>query len=197
MVDDTMQAKKMLIVYVFIVFPLAFISLVLLISGNVTMFYNGFGIDSSGVLYVGKNLKIEKYLDGKVFATINPKTSRGYVFTIQKDDTILLSNGSTAYTLDLSGNVINKQEDTGTKIYNELRKGKNAFTTSEGKTYVINSRIGRTIVTSEEGIVVYEMPLLDYIVKLTFFFMMLSIFIFVPIIVYKWKKYKNTGSLLQ
>ena len=66
-----------------------------------------------------------------MIGSISPKTSRGYAFTIQKDDTILLSTASSIYTLDLSGNVIDKQEDVGTKTFNELQKAKKIFITQE------------------------------------------------------------------
>ncbi len=183
-----MKAKRLLVLFTLIVCPIAAVCLVLIISGYVAIFYSGFAIDSSGVLYIGKDTKIEKYADGKLIGTIDPKTSRGYAFTIQNDDTILLSTASIVYTLDLNGNVINEEEDSGTRIFNKLQYGKNRFTTSDGNTYHIKSWFGRTVIISDEGILIYKMSVVDYIVKIVFFSTIFSAFIFIPIIVFKSRK---------
>lgn len=181
-----MKAKKMLIIYLISVFPIAVTCVALIMSGTVSIFYSGFAIDSSGVIYIGKDDKIEKYFDAKMIGSISPKTSRGYAFTIQKDDTILLSTASSIYTLDLSGNVIDKQEDVGTKTFNELQKAKKIFITQDNKNFVMGSQMGRTIICSDQDIV-YQMPMLDYIVKTAFFSVILSALVVVPFIIRKWR----------
>ncbi len=187
---NNMKVSKMLIFYLILVFPVFFTCLILIISGTVSMFYSGFAVDSSGVLYIGKETKIEKYYDGKMIGTISPQTSRGYAFTIQNDDTILLSTASTVYKMDLLGNVLDKQEDTGTKTFNKLQRSKNTFISQNNRKYIMKSRFGRTVIYSEKDII-YKMPMLDYVVKIAFLFVILSALIIVPIIIVKWKKCRN------
>ena len=95
MVGDNMKIPKLVFIYVFIAFLALTSCYVIDSKHSVTISYNGFGIDSTGILYVGKNSAIEKIKDGKVIETLSPQTSRGYAFTIKNDDTILLSTAST------------------------------------------------------------------------------------------------------
>lgn len=164
------------------------ICMFLMVSGTVSLFLHGYGIDSSGNLYLGKDTKIEKYYEGAQIATINPQTSRGYVFTIQRDDTILLSTASTVYILDLNGDILSQTEDTGTKIYNELQSEKKFFVASDGTRYKQYSVLGRAMIANEDGEIIYIMPLLDYTVQLLFILEFLCAFIVIPIIVYQWRK---------
>lgn len=177
----------MLVIYLIIVWPIVLACFLSMISGHVSISYSGFAIDSSDNLYVGKESKIEKYHDGVFIETINPKTSRGYAFTILDNDTILLSTASTVYTLDLDGNVISEREDFGTKTFNSLQHQKK-FTAANGKTYFLKSSFGRKQIVSEDGDVIYNMPVKDYIVKLLIITAFISVFIFIPIIIYKWRK---------
>lgn len=182
-----MKIPKLLFIYIFIAFT-AFISCFIINTYHpVTLSYRGFAMDSTGILYVGKDASIEKIKDGKVIETLSPQTSRGYAFTIKKDDTILLSTASTVYTLDLSGNIISETEDEGTLTFNKLQITKKFFASSDGKIYVVKSPFGRTTVRSSKGETIYQMPILDYIVKLILIGFFLSTCICVPIIIYKWK----------
>lgn len=101
-----MKIPKLLFIDVFVGFIALTSCFVIDNQCSVTISYKGFGIDSKGTLYIGKDSVIEKVNDGKVMVTISPKTSREYAFAIKEDDTILLSTASTVYTLDLSGNAI-------------------------------------------------------------------------------------------
>ena len=109
-----MNKKKLFWIYLIAVAPFYIICFLLILTGKVTIQYQGFGIDSNEVVYVGKQRQIQKIYNNNVVATINPRTSRGYAFTVQNNDTILLSTSSTVYTLNLEGEVISKQEDIDT-----------------------------------------------------------------------------------
>lgn len=182
-----MKAPKILIIYLLFVFPIVLTCLILIASGTVSPFYHGFAVDSSGILYIGKDAKIEKYLDGKMIGSISPQTSRGYAFTIKDDDTILLSTASNVYTLDLLGNVVDEKEDMGTSAYNELQNKKRTFITRYNKKYFMRSQLGRTMIISDQDII-YQMPVLDYIVKIAIFALALTQLVVVPIIIRKWRK---------
>ena len=182
------QPIKMLVIYLIIVWPFLIFLGISTDAGYVSISYNGFAIDSLDNLYVGKENKIEKYYNDVLIGTIDPQTSRAYAFTI-KDDTILLSTTSTVYTLDLNGNIVSEREDYELETFNMLQHQKN-FTAANGKTYFLKSSFGRKKIVSEDGNVIYNMPVKDYIVKLMFIAAFISAFIIIPIIVYKWRKEK-------
>ena len=94
-------------------------------------------------------------------------TSRAYAFTIQNDE-ILISTAETVYITDLSGNVINSYKDTDTSLFNELKSNKDSFSLN-GSTYKMQKNFGRSRIVKDDGKVIYQMPLLDYIVKIGIF----------------------------
>lgn len=181
-----MKNTGRLFVYLFSVFPILAICLVLIITGKVSISYSsGFGVDSSGILYLGTDTEIKKIYNGETVASISPQTSRGYMFTVQKDDTILLSTGSYVYVTDLSGNVINEKEDPYTRTFNELQSTKNKFIASDNREYVMRSRFGRKIIYSGDE-VIYKMPLADYIVKIVFVLIFSGFIVFISLSVKEW-----------
>lgn len=190
--NKEMKVPQLLIIYLFCAFPILAACIILIACGIASPMYNGFGVDSSGVVYVGKEKKIEKYCDGEMIGEIDPQTSRAYAFTLQEDDTILLSTASYVYKMDLSGNVLDEWEDVGTKTYNELQ-WKRTFISRDNKKYTMKSWIGRTVICSEEG-VIYKMPMLDYAVKIAFFLVLLSVAIVIPIIIVKWRKIYSVSA---
>lgn len=134
----------------------------------------GFGVDSTGNLYVGYGQRIEIYNNQvKVYEIRNRYTSRGYVFTVQSDDTLLLGTGTTLITLSLDGELIEKVEDYTGKTSN-LRASKRVFLT-DGKAYTASRSFGRLQISQGEEIV-YQQPLPYYVLYL------LS-FVFVPLFV--------------
>ena len=164
-----------------------FVCIFMIMIGKVSIHYSGFALDSNGVLYIGKDSKIEKYKGTEVVGEISPQTSRGYAFTIQSD-TIILSTASTVYTLDTNGNVLDKKVDINTETFNDLQKQKNSFEAQDGHTYKMKNIFGRVQVVSENGSVIYKMPLPDYVAKLAFILTLVSVFITVPILIIKFKR---------
>lgn len=173
----------MLIAYVAFVAPAFMICWFLISTGTVLVNICGFAVDASENLYIGTDNRIKKYQNGVLVKTINPKTSRGCAFTVQADDTILLSNASKVYTLDSDGNVIGEKEDIDMKTFNKLQKEKNKFTSADGSVYSMKNTLGRTKIVSDTGEVIYQLPIADCITKIVFSLSVLSIFIFVPVIV--------------
>ena len=78
--DECMKALK---IYVCLTCPIITLCLIFNILGITTFSYTGFAVDSCGIVFIGKDSIIEKYFDGKKIAELDPKTSRGYAFTIQ------------------------------------------------------------------------------------------------------------------
>lgn len=179
---------KSLIIFAAIAAPIMFACLLLLITGTVTLGFNGFGVDSYDKLYLGKNGKIEVYNNGVLENIINPRTSRGYIFTIQNNDTILLSTGSNIYTLDLDGNVISKEVDYRSRMYHDIKKMNKPYYSSKGDKYIMKHPWGWTEIAHEgEGgsKIIYQLPFLDYVVRIALLALIIGIFIFVPIIIAK------------
>ena len=96
-------------------FVIVSLVLLLLIGGFCILLYtvldtakitcNGFGIDSSGTVYLGFSEIIMKYKDGEKIGRIT-KLPRGYAFEIYPDDTIHCASSSDTYIMDLNGNEI-------------------------------------------------------------------------------------------
>lgn len=140
------------------------ISISLIGSGTVVTSYEGFALDSNENLYLGEYGKINVYKEGSLLYSVDAHTSRAYAFTIQNDE-ILISTAETVYITDLSGNVINSYKDTDTSLFNELKSNKDSFSLN-GSTYKMQKNFGRSRIVKDDGKVIYQMPLLDYIVKI-------------------------------
>lgn len=139
----------------------------LLVTGIVSFDFNGFGVDSSGKIYVGIGHKIEVFEDGKKIHTIKKGTSRGYCFTIQKDDTILLAGGEDVFVFDLYGeHTIAQWKDPS--IEDHLEENMHSFVTSDGDVYLAASPMGRLTIYHDEK-PIYKMPLQDYVGTILFF----------------------------
>ena len=172
-------------------------SFMLISSGKVSTSYNNFAIDSYDRIYIGKRNAIEVYEDGELVKTINPFSSRTYAFTIQNNDTLLLSTSTVEYVLDLDGNIISSREDNGTNTYNKIKNNKE-FITENGKSYKLENHLGRYSIICND-IVVYQMPDFDYAVKMLYNSSYLVFCTCVIVIVYKkrckGKKKTGDGSL--
>ena len=177
---------KPIIAFLVIIWPILLMCMILIVSGTVTMSYHGIAVDSSGRLYIGTDDDIEVYENGKLINTISPQTTRGYVFTINENDVIILSIGSTAYEISTSGNVLAVIPDNTTAMYNRISKTVKNHVSGNGADYTVDSILGRTVVTCN-GNTVYKMPLLDYAVKTCVNLLIISIFVFAFVIVCKAK----------
>lgn len=154
------------IISLLVLFFVMLISISLIGSGTVVTSYEGFALDSNENLYLGVYGKINVYKDGSWLYSVDAHTLRAYAFTIQNDK-ILISDAETVYIMDLNGNVISSYEDANTSLFNKLKKDKNSFSLN-GNTYKIQKNFGRSRIVKDDGKVIYQMPILDYIVKIGF-----------------------------
>lgn len=186
-----MKIPKILIEYLSVGVPMTVVCFILLISGKVSLNTYSFAVDSFGKLYVGKDSKIEVYIDQSLVKSIFPMTTKGYLFTIENDDSILLSDASTVYVMDLNGIVLSQREDQFSTVYSKLNSNKEIFVTTSGMKYIKRNILGRIEITQDfenTSTVVYRMPLLDYVVKVVFWTILVSGFIITPFIHSEWKK---------
>ena len=152
--------------------------------GWVAASYEGFALDSEERLYVGKNTGIEVYENGNKIRTISPPSSRAYVFTVS-DDKIVSSVGNMIYVMNLEGEIIEKQTisyDTHLK----LKRNSKRFVSESGNEYISSSCLGYYRIVRDDGVCVYSMPVLDYIVNVVASFaLVLSYLIFVTTMLIK------------
>lgn len=174
------------IVSLFIIFFVMLISISLIGSGTVVTSYEGFALDSNENLYLGEYGKINVYKEGSLLYSVDAHTSRAYAFTIQNDE-ILISTAETVYITDLSGNVINSYKDTDTSLFNELKSNKDSFSLN-GSTYKMQKNFGRRRIVKDDGKVIYQMPLLDYIVKIGILISMLWLAVLAIYLVISFRK---------
>ena len=182
-------------IYYFIIWFVGAVCFILMNIGNVSITYSGFGVDSAGVLYVGKEGVIEKYDGNKMIGEISPQTSRGYAFTIKEDDSILLSTADMVYKLDLSGKVLDEWEDEGTSTFNDLQYIRK-FVGKDGRQYTMKLHFGRTIIYSGED-VIYKMPMLDYIVRILWYSCFVGAFVLAIALFIQWLKDHNNKSVTE
>lgn len=138
--------------------------LLLILSGSVTLWINGFAVDRAGCLYIGNAKDICVFEDGTLIRKLSPCTSRSYVFTITEDNNILLSTSSKVYTMDIEGNLLHTEDDPGADVYNQLSYSKRRFVTSTGDEFKLRNILGWWIIVKNDAQIVWNMGLLSYIV---------------------------------
>ena len=185
------KALKILIIYLLIAFPIMATCLFLMVTCQASVGTYGFAADSAGRIYVGKYGVIAVYENGEkagVMESMRRLTSRGYAFNIDEEDHFILSTGDFVYTLDLSGNVLSKRQDTYTEAYYELSHDADTFTDVYGTQYVKNE--GGTIFRLKGGerTAVYRVPGIDIIVTILLALGGISMAAVVPVIIYHARK---------
>lgn len=120
---------------------------------------NGFGVDSAGRLYLGLGHRIEVWENGQQVKTIRKGTSRGYMITIQADDTILIASGVHVMVIDLEGTtVLESYEEDAEETWDTLVKQQHRFTDVHGETYTAGRLRGRITILHGKT-VIYQEPL--------------------------------------
>lgn len=155
-----------------------FSCLVLIFTGVATPFISSFAVDGANRLYVGTQDKIQVYADNSLIDTINPKTSRSYVFTINDDEKIILSTSTKIYTMDLEGNVLDTQTDLGAHMYNKIQYNKRGFLSQSGDEYRLVSELGWTRIVKNGRETVFKISLLSFFVKILIAVCAVALFIF-------------------
>lgn len=138
--------------------------LILILSGMVTLEVRGFAVDRNNRLYIGNAREISIFENGTKVQSIDPHTSRSYIFTINAEDRVLLSTSRTVYIMDLDGNILYSEPDRGADTYNQLSYKKRIFTSSAGDTYKLRNILGYLLIVKNGSQVVWSMGALSYIV---------------------------------
>ena len=168
--------------------------LMLMLTGSVTLSIPCFAVDGTDQLYIGTQNEIRVYADGTLVNTINPQTSRAYMFTIDNEK-IVLSTSSKLYLMDLDGTVLEVQDDAGADMYNKIQYKKRKFISSNGDKYQLIGTLGRTRIIKNNSETVYQISLFSLIVKIAIIVCVIMLFT-VPVYILKLYKSRNTDSSL-
>jgi len=154
--------KKAYIVFAILGGLFLLTSLMLQLTGTISLSVNGFGVDHDGLLYLGQDNVIVVFKNGTKLRTIEPPTSRGYQFTLTDGETIVLSTGTLVYEMDLYGKILSEKEDENAGVYSQLQ-WKRTFRAQDGSEYRLTYPFGRAQI-EKDGNILYQMPLFDYII---------------------------------
>ena len=125
----------------------------------------GFGVDSSGKIYVGRFHTIEVYENRELVHTIPSPTNRGWEMTVSQNDEIIIANGSDVYTLKLDGTIVCKEEDYQSETVYKIKKQRELFD-AEGNIYRLNGFMGYKWI-SKNNKIVYMLPIIDVITRIS------------------------------
>ncbi len=171
------------------------VCVILLITHTVSFEFYGFGVDSDNNLYIGWGNKIEVYSDGERIRTIKNGTSKGHFnFTVQEDDTILLSVGSDVMVMDIVGLEIRKKwNEADEKTDKMLEENKFEFKSLDGDMYTATYLLGRATIY-KNGNAIYKTPFIDCIVVYLLAIGVPTLIIFRLIFKRKYKRFRYKGS---
>ena len=137
----------------------AWLCMLLLIVGAVSVDCRCFAVDASGNLYLGIRDTVYVY-SGDVMIRRMPMMGRACVFTIQEDNTILWADSTKVHITDLEQNVLESWKDSGSEMFYRLKGnvgGSREFTAADGTRYVKRNLLGRFRIYKESELF-YEAP---------------------------------------
>lgn len=142
-----------------------FIFLTLILNFFGSFSFHGFGVDSSGKLYVGRMQQIEVYQSGEHIDTLTIPPQRGWTISVAEDDTIVVADGTYVHTLSLDGAVISQENDIQSKITNQ-QEGIRQIEGNDGNHYELIGKMFWPMV-KKNGVIIYTAPFVDMLIKLT------------------------------
>ena len=166
--------KKNYILYLIaalIFFPYLIYSIIVVFPNNQ---WHGFGVDSSQIVYIGKPDRIDRFENCVACDPIPLPHYRTYYFTVQENDTILVSNATRIDLYSLSGTQIDTFPDKNSSTYNELQWTKK-FQAPDGDTYRVKSLLGFRIILRNNKEIVYQTPMGEYMLYILGIFSILII----------------------
>jgi len=156
------------------------ICLLFMLANIVYLDWHGFGADHLGQVYIGKPGRIEVYNHNSLVSIIPIQPYRTYAFTTRDGESFQLSTASTIYTLDIYGNELESEDDKGCDTYEALRENKQVILPN-GQKVIKEAPFLHTRIVNENGDILYQMPLLDYIIQLILVICLAPSFITLPV----------------
>lgn len=173
--------KKMyryLAIFGFSICSIIFPCLILIFTGTATPFIHCFAVDASDRLYIGTDSDIYVYDNGIMIGTINPHTSRGYMFTINEEQLIVLSTASKVHLMDLNGTILQTHDDPGAYMYNQIQYKKRTFVSANGDEYKLIGEFGWTRIIKNRSELIYQISVLSFMVKVLIAVAAVALFLF-------------------
>ena len=161
------------LLFILIAGPIWYIAAFCAVTDHITIAYEGFAVDNSGLLYIGKGANLDVYDNGKYIKTIY-KTTRAYRFTIQDEKIYMVTEGLIC-TMDLSGNGFSYFDEGYEKTHQEwdrLDKQRGVFETADAKYVAMdaNTLVGLYKITKYDNsggsTVVYQSRVIDAVLGL-------------------------------
>lgn len=119
---------------------------------------------------------IRIYQDG-VQVDVLDMTTDTYVFTINSSNELIVAYPSAVYRMDLAGNVLEKQDDSVSGTYQQIRNGSKTVTTASGDEYRKVSEFGWSRIIKNGTTEVYRLSILSFVVKLLLALCGVSLFV--------------------
>ena len=186
---------KKVFIYGAIVVPIYLVFIICAFTGAINTLYRGFTVDGDGLVYVGKEDKIDVYDNGEFVRTFHDRPGGYYAFTIQ-DGLFYIANGYSVLEMDLAGNIVEEKDSDNTRELSRLRNHRNAVVT-EDATYIANEFFAYYKITkyetNGEKEVVFQSPIIDIILETVGIFGFVSTILIAVVIHFKWyiKEYEK------
>jgi len=151
------------VIFAVIAGPIWFIIGILIYYDVIEIYYDGFALDSNGLLYISDSKGISVYENGEYVKTVFRKET----FTI-KDDKLYVAYAGKVDIMDLSGNLIETIDDSQSKELHRLSYRRYVFITDEAK-YIATRKYGFYKITKYsdgESETIFQMPTLNYVISI-------------------------------
>ena len=177
--------KTVRVAYIILVLTilLELISMLLRLWGNAEYDICSIAGDTAGRVYVGKPGVIEVWEQGEMTGSIDPQTSRGYLFTVSPEDTILVAGSSTVYHLTLDGTLIESWEEPGLETYYQLQRDRYHHTSASRDEYVLTQALWWPRVVKNGVEEVYQLSAIAFVARIMTYIMIASFVILLPYII--------------
>lgn len=152
----------------------------------------GFGVDSNGLLYVGRKAQVEVYHNGELVGFVPvPVQKEGWSMGVSTDNQIILCAGAEKYLIKTDGTILSKSEDQNSKTANALAR-KQLVQGNNGEIYRLRHRwICPTI--DCDGTVIYRAPFVDVMARVSW----IGLFVSLPGMWYEgMSKIKNKRKII-
>ncbi len=144
----------------------------IVMSGTVCIEWHGFGVDSTGAVYVGKTEEIAIYVEGQHVDAIDVPRFRSYRMTVE-NDTIVIATSQYVYLYDVEGTELSCTKDQGGSIHSGMKDNMTCYRAVDGTQYVATTALRHQIIR-DDGAIVYEMHWWDCFVKVWFIISIIS-----------------------
>ena len=142
-----------------------FFCLIMIFTKVATPYVSGFGVDSTGRVYVGENEGIGIYQERAKIGVIEIHAD-AYFVDVDENDQIRVVYTTRVDWMDLSGKVVKTMNDPYAKTYSQLNSANNKFVSANGDTYRKIAHYGWTRIVKNNAEVVYFQSPLSFLVKL-------------------------------